>query len=676
MPNMKWYSASGIMAVFSEAIRKIPGYNEYTADKEVKANIDLSKTKDNIAIAINPCMVTRGKHWKKDSQGIADRYKSLTGKTMRKDAALGSIIFTLPRSYLAKHDVRLSEAEYTALQKYNEADDGHAGLLNDHDRELAEAAIEKLTHIEWSDAEKASIKEYFEKAADALCTVCGIKQNDVLYAVVHMDESYPHMHFAFQPMEYGKATFDAAVEKYHTDIVTSGQKKTKGTPTVTINNITVPIYKGEKWIGLTGYTPQKDEKPSGCGRERFKMRFLQCLNKALEEEMMKRGIETQIATGKGQRFRVNELQKDMRREMTAAAITTEQTKAQHKELSEKNRDIRDEIKRNEQIKKAQSEEIAQQQKELSDVTASIGAKKDEAKGLDDALSEKIKIRDEVNGQIRNLSSQSAPLMERMKQLDALSTSSDIIAGAKKTLSGRTILTDAEVQAIRDRDTIGRNLSERERLVEAREASVIAREKSIDIEIEKRLPAVAKAVLEREKDVSEREDDCSKVEAALRLRENELKKKERQNQLNAEQIQLNQQKLERDRAEQDRIVEKLAESKFRKAWKKNVAPLIEKLHRAIDNVFDHVIAPVLNLFHFRTKHGYPLADYLREVIHIDQELQAGFSIQDFDIYPNQPMTDPYKKEVWDGLQKIGWTEDNVPQYDMEKDFDGIEIGDDD
>lgn len=246
MPDLKTYSLSKICGLFDEAIRTIPGYASYDPTYEPRALIDYEKTKDNFALCINPCMRHK-KGEKNKSRKIEALIKEKTGKTPRKDAVACSIILTMPEGY--EGDVRL----------------------------------------------------FFEAGMKALCITCGIKEEDILYACVHMDESQPHLHFAFLPMAY--------VRNYDEKLSEHNQRRDEAKATGTKVPARPTILKGEcnRKIG-------EDEKPisSNCGR--FGKGFLHTLNKVLEERMAEQGVECKIANGAGSKFDPQKLNHAQREE--------------------------------------------------------------------------------------------------------------------------------------------------------------------------------------------------------------------------------------------------------------------------------------------------------------------------------------------------------------------------
>ena len=379
MPNLRQYSYGEIMGLFDEAVRTIPGYDRYDPDREVKALIDYERTKNNYAIEINDCMILHGKEYAKKSQFIEELVTERLGKAPRKDATACSIVFTLPRNYLAGHDFGLTEEECTALQKSFEDNDK---MPDDaHELALFLSAREKLTHLEWSDEEKEKIREFFETAVPSLCKVCGIRREDVLYAVVHMDESMPHLHFAFLPMQYGRDAYEQAKEQ-------AAQGKDVSTlKAIEIDGVKIPIYREknkagqmvEKFSGLTCYEPRAEELPFGCGSKRFKKGFLHELNGLLEREMRARGITTRIATGKGQSFRVGEHGKEVRGEQVLAVRTADLAEERVKAAEVKLREA-EEKKRiaEEKQKEAEEQERIAEEKQREAEEQAMQAKEAEA----------------------------------------------------------------------------------------------------------------------------------------------------------------------------------------------------------------------------------------------------------------------------------------------------------
>lgn len=246
MPNLKTYSLSQICGLFDEAIRAIPGYDKYDPTYEPKALINYDKTKDNYALYINPCMLHK-KGERNKSQKIINLIKEKTGKNPRKDCVACSLIVTLPRDY--EGDPRI----------------------------------------------------FFEASVNAICITCGIKKEDILYAVCHKDESQDHLHLAFLPMSYVR-DYDAKLEAYNKqrDEAKANGTKVPARPT---------ILKGEVCRKI-----EDDEKPISTNCGRFGKGFLHNLNKNLEDRMREQGVEVRIANEAGSKFDPQRLNHQQREE--------------------------------------------------------------------------------------------------------------------------------------------------------------------------------------------------------------------------------------------------------------------------------------------------------------------------------------------------------------------------
>ncbi len=208
----------------------------------------------------------------------------------------------LPKDYLPA-DFHLTGPEYKALCM-------EAANQPGVDREALERAHKKILSRDLSDAEKDAIRDFFEKSIPVLCKVLGIKEDDILYAIVHIDESFPHLHFAFLPASY--VLDQAAWQAYQSQPV-----------------------KGKRPSSLRGdinRTIAPAEDPTGCSVERFNAPFLKQLNKNLEKGFQEQGIQVRIANGKGQ---INDVQKTAKPQREAAAIARgleEESKRRRKEM--------------------------------------------------------------------------------------------------------------------------------------------------------------------------------------------------------------------------------------------------------------------------------------------------------------------------------------------------------
>ena len=353
MPNLKHYKLSDICKIFDEAIRNIPGYDKYDSNREIKANIHYDNTIDNIALIINDCMLTKGK--KKKSSRIDKYYEAMLDKKPRKNAVGSSLVLTLPRDFLTKKNYGITEEEYVALEKYYETEDGKNDTehkYTDYDRVLATNARQKLMKIEFTEQEKIKIKQFFEASVSALLKIFGIKKSDVLYAILHMDESFQHMHMAFLPMEYGN-DINEMLKCKDEDIKDKLEKKIEEYKK---QGVDVQIYNEksngrvkEVFYGLRKYEPNDSEKPFGCGIKRFKKGQLHSLNSDLEMELKKRGIEAHISTKRGNQFNVSSKNKQERRDGIADEVSLQEIKKIKEQSKKKILELNDTIEEKETI---------------------------------------------------------------------------------------------------------------------------------------------------------------------------------------------------------------------------------------------------------------------------------------------------------------------------------------
>ena len=154
--NIQKFSLQQIHGMFAHCIRTLPGYKDYDREHEPNSLIDFDRTHENYNIIVHPCLDyvhnIPEKRFVKNGEPLAELYKNVTGKAPRcgsnekNSTKAGSIVVTLPE------DVPVEKSE-----------------------------------------------EFFVKMTEVLIEVLGIRREDVLYAAVHMDESRPHMHFAFMP---------------------------------------------------------------------------------------------------------------------------------------------------------------------------------------------------------------------------------------------------------------------------------------------------------------------------------------------------------------------------------------------------------------------------------------------------------------------------------------------
>lgn len=190
--NLKKYTPKDIHGLFKEAIRTLPGYDHYDPQKEPKSLINFEKTKEDYNILLHPCLNYTVKHPEciRDGQCIVEAIQNVTGKSFRKDGKIGSVILTLDTDYRTD--------------------------LLDKDGKVLPGKEE-----EWNKA----VARYFEAGTDALINVLGITKEDVLYASVHLDETSPHLHMAFMPINQDRK--GCSMKKYDKEFLLSFHQKTE-----------------------------------------------------------------------------------------------------------------------------------------------------------------------------------------------------------------------------------------------------------------------------------------------------------------------------------------------------------------------------------------------------------------------------------------------------------------
>lgn len=296
MANFRTVDFNGAVHDGQEAERTLSGYtNDPNDTKERRALLNKEKSKDNLALIFRDCMkVKPGSKYK--TRGLSAYYRQLYNKDSHKNTVVCEFFLPLPRTYLGA-DYHLTGREYKAI-------------CNEHegkpvtDSEALESANKKLLSRDYSDAEKEAIYDFYKKSIRVVCKVFGIKEEDILYAVIHMDESSPHCHFAFLPAVY-----------------IQDQKAWNA-----YQNLEV---KGERPKSLYGDVNREigaDEKAVGCSVRRFDKSFLYKLNKRLEDAFKEQDIEVKLSTGKGQYNNVQFTGKQQRRDAAIARALEEEAK--------------------------------------------------------------------------------------------------------------------------------------------------------------------------------------------------------------------------------------------------------------------------------------------------------------------------------------------------------------
>ena len=199
---MHKYNYADADACFFEAMRVNMPKTE-NARTDGHARIDKTQTEKNVVLIINPCMDTNnfkkqklyGKERYHSGDQIAAYHKFVTGKAARMNGknkqlskAIGLII-TIPEEYLSYKRPELSEEEEVCLCDYIE-----------NGKKIPEELAKKLTRLVWSEDEvKTLTEQFFIPVYESFLKIAGIREDDVLFAVIHFDETTPHLHIMALP---------------------------------------------------------------------------------------------------------------------------------------------------------------------------------------------------------------------------------------------------------------------------------------------------------------------------------------------------------------------------------------------------------------------------------------------------------------------------------------------
>lgn len=204
-----------VETAFYEAMRTIKKKTtEWSKEKEGNALIDPTRTCDNFEIVphhliLDPANVNRRNRGK----ALAEHHREVTGRSARmqgeekQQSKCACIIATLPRDYL-HIDYGITDTEYLAVIN-------HINNGEEIESPQYKSAVSKVKDYTYSDEEKAKIKEFFTVFFVAWKKISGIRDEDVLYSVVHMDETFPHIHMAaFPSMEKADGSITYSVSKF------------------------------------------------------------------------------------------------------------------------------------------------------------------------------------------------------------------------------------------------------------------------------------------------------------------------------------------------------------------------------------------------------------------------------------------------------------------------------
>ncbi len=409
-----------------EADRKLDGYRPDVNDGvQRRAILNKEKTKDNLTVILRDCM-DKEPGTRNQTNDLKQYYKERFGKDPRKDATVTSIFLGMPKNYLPA-DFHLTDPEYHAL-----CDELANHPITDH-KALA-SAHKKVLSRDFSDSEKEQIYEFIEKSVKAICKVFGVKEEDVLYCIGHLDESFPHIHCAILPAMYIK---DQEAWNAYQDLEVKGKRP-------------------KSLLGDTNREIQPDEKPVGCSCERFNKKFLHELNKNFEAAFAEQGITVKLANGKGQINNVQNTGKEQRKQAQIARVAEEESKRRKHDMDqefdqeyEKRMGILDGLKND--INTARSDlkglnkEITESQSLLSRIKSEIRSAKKELSDLRDQI--KNQIDDLVKSGIRMIKKAVSRKDKEKAADESINNLLRIKTDATLTLPGLDLLDDDDEPTI-------------------------------------------------------------------------------------------------------------------------------------------------------------------------------------------------------------------------------------
>lgn len=355
MPDVKKIKLSDVPSFYRELIREITGYRkDEDTDVERKVLLNKDKTVLNKLYIDRECLHVK-KGSRKQTAKLKEYYMERFGKKPKSNAKVVVLFMAPPRDYIP---IQLTDEEYGALvDELN----GEACV----NKEVLGRAHEKILSRTYSEEDLEKIYDWAENSVSVVAKVFGVKEEDILYFGLHLDESFPHIQVALLP---GMYVADQIAWKEYCDRPVKGDR---------------PKFL----LGDTNRVIGAEEKPIGCSVERINKVFLQNLNKNLEDAFAEMGIEVHISNGKGQLNDVQFTGKEQRKAAAIARGIEEESKRRNAELQAEFSQLYTEY---DQQLKAQKAEITANREEIKSLKAEIKAAKAELKGLKRAIKEAIK----------------------------------------------------------------------------------------------------------------------------------------------------------------------------------------------------------------------------------------------------------------------------------------------
>lgn len=186
-------------SAFYEAMRINKGSSSgWSTDKEGNALIDTNRTDWNVEVvphheALNPSNYRKHNR----GQGLADYHKQVCGRSARmngdkkQQSKVVGCVITLPREEYETLGIKvdLTDEEWATLTKHIES-----GSKKEPKSKEYKQAIAKLKNVDFTPEQREYIENYLTAAFRSWQKNAGIKDEDVLFAVLHYDETTPHLH--------------------------------------------------------------------------------------------------------------------------------------------------------------------------------------------------------------------------------------------------------------------------------------------------------------------------------------------------------------------------------------------------------------------------------------------------------------------------------------------------
>ena len=485
---------------FFEVMRVVKGPSSpWSATKEGNALINPEKTPDNYEIvphheALNPSDVGKENR----GQGISEYHKKVTGRSARMngtEAQLSKatgVIISMPRNYL-KIDYNLSEEEYAAITHKIE----RTGT-KEPESVYYKSAMKKIREYTYTEEEKKKIREFFEAAFKAWLKIAGIREQDVLYAIVHMDETFPHLHIMALPTyikENGNITFSTA--KYNNKI-------THYYDNLHTNMIREMACRGIDASGLlNGTTEGKGFRPADYTREQREEGVRQALELSMLKQHKKEVLQATEAAEVDLMVRRNECQVASESMELLEEQKFEAKNSQAKLLSE-NENLAEEIEKKKAELAMVNGEIAMGQNELWEIlkkrTETIGITERELKKYQKELQRAKKNGDKpsitlyqyerlVNALLltEELAREREKLEEERKNFDRLvaERTREMFPEELKQARKDKEFCDYWLPQAETLEVYGRELVNWAEAIEARENDVMRREQALEEAVEER-----------------------------------------------------------------------------------------------------------------------------------------------------------------------------------------------